>query len=1519
MIGRCGLWGCALMLGVLAVPFLPAGAAAIVDVNKSFSPINIFPGQSSTLTIQLFNSNTVAATGTAFSDALPANVTATAVGVNSCGGTVTIVPNTAVALSGGTVPAGDGLNSGSCAISVAVVAAVTGTYVNTIPVGGVTSSQGASPLAANATLTVATALPVTGTKAFAPTTIHVTGASLLTITLSNPNNGALANVAFTDTLPVPIVIDSPLVTGGTCGGAFTDGGGGSLDPGDLSFRIRGAALAANGSCTVTVRVTVAAARVSVAQNAAVTNSIAIGAVTACATAVDPCPMAGVVASNSAAISGNITVQTGAQITKAFAPATILQNGTATLTLTLRNFNVAVITNANLTDAMPAGITVIGPVATTCGGTASFTAGQVQLAGGTIPAASNPNANSSGSCTLTATVRGDNAGALVNSVPAGTLNGINYAAASGTLTVLASPVTVAKAFSPSSLVQGQSTTLTITLANLGATAAAITSFVDNLTTMGSGFRVAASPAASTSCGGTLTATPGATAVSLAGGSIPANGSCAIVVPVTTSITASNGNRTNTVAAGGLVTSQGNNQNPATATLTVNRAAGVSKAFAPSTVVAGGVSRLTITITHSNGAVAFTGMGLTDNLATMGAGHTVAAVPNVSNTCGGTVTAAAGATSITLAGGALGAGATSCQIRVDIQTPAGTGAATNTIAANALTTSQGATYNTTATATLTRRSAAVTLNKAFAPVVSNGGGPVAALVTIANTQPGAIALTNVVLTDVLPPSVQVYGTPNPTFTGTGCSGGAVTAVPGATQFSLAGAAIAVNATCTISVQVTGFVDGNHINDIPIGALASTEGVRNDNQPSATLTILRNVNIGKFFTPNPLQVGGQSVLTLQMFNTNTVARTLAAPGVVDTLPAGLTVTGAATTTCSGAMVVAPINGTQVTVNGGTLSPGATCTISVPVSAASGSYTNTIAANAVATLEGSSNPDPATALLRVVAPPTVGKAFAPTSIAVGATSTITLTLRNPNSAALLAGGLTNASFSDTLTGMAINANQAAGGTCVGAASNTFTTGQTSLALSGLTIPPGSPGSCTVTVVVTAAAAGVYPNQTSGVLTNQTQTPGTPSSSVSLSVLGASPTIVKNFSPDPIFAGDATTLTFTLANSNAVPVTLANPAFSDIFPTTPGAMTIAGPLTVVNTCGGTLNDSANGSLGIGDVGIRYNNGSIAAGGSCTVAVNVTAPAAGLYSNSSSLLASTNAGVSSLPATDTLTVSIATPTATPTATATTTITATATPTPTATSTATTTGTATATPTATATSTATATDTATATPTATATSTATATDTPTETPTATGTATATDTATATPTATATSTATATDTPTATPTATGTATVTDTATATPTATATSTATATDTPTVTPTATGTATATPVAPRLTSGVIAGSDRVSGRSAPGCPGTNSIAIYDCGPEQPPLCHDGSDRLIGVGTKRPDGTFDIAVAPPLVAGQRVYAVDGCFTPPLVGPPVLVVAKAPAPLLGSGGAMIAVLLLLWVVRSGLAARGPARVD
>ena len=70
--------------------------------------------------------------------------------------------------------------------------------------------------------------------------------------------------------------------------------------------------------------------------------------------------------------------------------------------------------------------------------------------------------------------------------------------------------------------------------------------------------------STTCGGTVTAKTGDWKVSLAGGSIPANGSCAVKVDVTAKY---KGSYYNKLYEGALRTNNGSNATPAVATLTV----------------------------------------------------------------------------------------------------------------------------------------------------------------------------------------------------------------------------------------------------------------------------------------------------------------------------------------------------------------------------------------------------------------------------------------------------------------------------------------------------------------------------------------------------------------------------------------------------------------------------------------------------------------------------------------------------------------------------------------------------------------------------------------------------------------------------------------------------------------------------------------------------------------------------------------------------------------------------------------
>jgi len=97
-------------------------------------------------------------------------------------------------------------------------------------------------------------IPPTLGKTFNPVNIAMGGASLLTITLSNTNGTAASLTApFIDTLPAGVVIAVAPNPGTTCGGTVTANTGGS------TVTLTGGAVPANGSCTVTVRVTASAA------------------------------------------------------------------------------------------------------------------------------------------------------------------------------------------------------------------------------------------------------------------------------------------------------------------------------------------------------------------------------------------------------------------------------------------------------------------------------------------------------------------------------------------------------------------------------------------------------------------------------------------------------------------------------------------------------------------------------------------------------------------------------------------------------------------------------------------------------------------------------------------------------------------------------------------------------------------------------------------------------------------------------------------------------------------------------------------------------------------------------------------------------------------------------------------------------------------------------------------------------------------------------------------------------------
>ncbi len=260
--------------------------------------------------------------------------------------------------------------------------------------------------------------------------------------------------------------------------------------------------------------------------------------------------------------------------------------------------------------------------------------------------------------------------------------------------------------------------------------------------------------------------------------------------------------------------------------------------------------------------------------------------------------------------------------------------------------------------------------------------------------------------------------------------------------------------------------------------------------------------------------------------------------------------------------------------------------------------------------------------APPTLAKAFAPTSVTVNTPSTLTLTLGNTNaSAATLTSALT-----DTFPSGLVVANPANASTTCPSGSVTATAGSGSVSLSsGAQIPAN--GTCTVSVSVTSAAAGSYVNTVAaGALQTDMGSNANPATAtLTVTPALAAPTLAKAFAPGSVTVDTPSTLTLTLANTNASAATLTA-ALTDTFPS---GLVVANPASASTTC---PSGSVTANPGAGSISLS-SGAQIPANGSCTVTVHVTSATAGSYVNTIPAGAlQTNAGSNAAAATATLTV-----------------------------------------------------------------------------------------------------------------------------------------------------------------------------------------------------------------------------------------------------------------------------------------------
>ena len=224
-----------------------------------------------------------------------------------------------------------------------------------------------------------------------------------------------------------------------------------------------------------------------------------------------------------------------------------------------------------------------------------------------------------------------------------------------------PPTIAKSFSPDPIAINGTSTLTFTLTNPNTVGLTGVTFTDALPT---GLEVASSPSASTTCGGSPTWSPSAGDTTLTfgsptGASIPASSSCTVQVDITATTAGPHTNVSGFISS----TEGGTNTGPdgsATDTLTALVAPVISKQFAPNPILVDGTSTLSFTITNPNPNDQLTSVAFAD---TYPAGVVNATSPSTSTTCGGTVTALAGAGTIDFSGGTISGGG-SCTVQVDV---------------------------------------------------------------------------------------------------------------------------------------------------------------------------------------------------------------------------------------------------------------------------------------------------------------------------------------------------------------------------------------------------------------------------------------------------------------------------------------------------------------------------------------------------------------------------------------------------------------------------------------------------------------------------------------------------------------------------------------------------------------------------------------------------------------------------------------------------------------------------------------
>lgn len=1182
---------------LLCVSAFPSTLLAQPSFSKNFIPATIGPGSTSRLTFTIDNPDFSPATQLSFVDILPLGVVvATPANIGStCSGT-TSAPD-----GGSNITLTDGAVGGGeiCTLSVDVTSNVPGTHTNVS--GDLTSSAGNSG-AASDDLVVDTGRPGFS-KAFSPTALPLGARSTLTFTIDNTANASnLFSLSFADNLPDGLVVASPANASTTCASPNNPSPLTAVDgSSSISFSASGVwALATLNSCTVSVDVTATGVGSLVNSSGELSYSTGVGT------------------QSAGKANAVIEVTTDSlSLIKNFVDDPAVPGGTVELQFIIfnrdRDFSATDISFTDNLDATLSGLTALSVDANECGASIDIATdpGFIDVAGGSLAPGE--------SCTISLTLQTP-AGAAPGSYPNITssltadIDGNPIVSSPGSETLfLANVPLLSKTFLENPVAAGGQVTMEFSITNTDLSAGISNiSFNDNLDAFISGHTLT-TPLPLAVCGGFLTRIQisGEWHLALSGGSLPAGGACSFQVGVQLPSSTPGGAHVNTTTS---ITAEGGDGpvvgKGASATLIVFPAPRLSKSFTDDPVLPGDMVTLEFTISHDLFAPGdASNIGFSDDLSAVLPGLTVAGP--VSNGCGGVFS---GTTLVSLAGAGPLAPGSSCTISIPLSVPAAASPGLYLNTSSVLTADVTDGVDTVSVVGLAAQDglliSGLTLSKRFVddPVIP--GRSVTLSFTIDNTSASQDA-TDIFFTDNIASVLSGLSVIAPSLPQSFCGG----TLSGTTTLVFSGGTVAAGEQCSFDVTLqvpVAAASGEYTNSTSsLQAIIAGEPVILQSAFDILNVEKEVLFIAKNFQDDPVMPGAATGLEFELSNLSQseTVQDITFTDDLDAALSGLVAMGLPQSDVCGAG--SQISGTStLSLSGGVLGPGETCTFTVPLQIPAVVSSGTLVINTTSSVSGMTadslgvNGNFATDSLSVqnVA---FSKSFA-TPVAAGGSTILTFRLTNLS----LSQDVTGLAFIDDLNSMIAGAsatNLPSPGFC---GPGSMINGASVVAITGASLASGETCEFAITVSVPLTTVpATYVNETGSLTTNGLviAVPATDSLTVP-----PPPVFSKNFSPDQILVNEKSTLTFTISNSASV-LSANNLNFTDNLP---AGLLVATPSNASTTCSGGMLTAESGA-GV----ITYNGGSLVAGGSCTISVQVSANAGGVYNNVSGDLIS-NLGVS---------------------------------------------------------------------------------------------------------------------------------------------------------------------------------------------------------------------------------------------------------------------------------------------------------